>query len=110
MVVSVSNVNLIGQVCHLTNKIYREVLCISIDERMSCITLVGLARSRVSAWTPQHEIVLSRDLLGCITVEGRIPYSFTNFITTPEISGPFHISPDIYDTQITEYFLDQIYQ
>jgi hypothetical protein len=44
----------------------------------------------------QYKIVLSRDLIGWITTEGRSPRSFTNFITTPELSGPFHISPDIF--------------
>ena len=38
-------------------------------------------------------------------VEGKIHRSFTNFITTPELSGPLYISPDIYHTQITEYLL-----
>jgi hypothetical protein len=44
-------------------------------------------------------------LLGWMLVEGKILCSFTNFITIPELSGPLHISPDIYHTQITEYFL-----
>ena len=38
-------------------------------------------------------------------MEGRIPFSFTNFITNQELSGPFYISPDIFHTQITEYSL-----
>ena len=59
-------------------------------------------------WTPQnYRIVLSWDLLDWITVEGRIPCFFTNFITTPEVSGPLYISRDIYHTQITEYFLEK---
>ena len=60
--------------------------------------------------TRQYSIVLSWDLLACISVEGRIPLSFTSFITTPELSGPLYISPDVYHTQITEYSLQTIYQ
>ena len=56
-------------------------------------------------WIPPFRIVLSCALLNWMTMEGRIPFSFTNFITTPELSGPFYISPDIYHTQITEYLL-----
>ena len=49
-------------------------------------------------------------LLAWIAVEDRIPCTFTNFIATPELSGPFYISPDIYHTQITEYSLEKIYK
>ena len=113
MTVSVSNIDLMERVCHLTNKIYREVLCEEghhDHSRMSYIALGGLEHSQVSAffWTPQY--TLSWDLLGWITIEGRIPRSFTNFITAPELSGPLYISPDIYHTQITEYSLYTISQ
>ena len=57
------------------------------------------------SWTPQYRIVLSWDLLAWVLVEGKMPCSFTNFITIPELSGPLFISPDIYHTQITEYLL-----
>ena len=71
-------------------------------------TMGELDRVRLSAfyesWTPQY-IVLSWDLLAWMSMEERIPCSFTNFITTPEFSGPLYISPDIYHTQITEYSL-----
>jgi hypothetical protein len=79
---------------------------------MSYITTGELAHSQVSAVsrTSQYRIVLSWDLLGWITIEGRIPYSFTNYITTPELSGPLYVSPDIYHTQITEYFLEKIHR
>ena len=133
--VSVSNVNLMERVCLLTNKIYREMLCIKgqvgrarvgsrqeqhlndvlvemddDDERMTYITMGGLDHVEVSAfsWTPQYRIILSRDLLAWISVKGRIPSSFTNFITTPELSGRLHISTGIYHTQITEYLLEKI--
>ena len=73
----------------------------------------GLDHVQASAfsWTPspQYMIVLSWDLLDWILVEDRIPSSFTNFITTPELSGPLYISPGIYHTQITEYSLETIF-
>ena len=61
---------------------------------------------------PQYtgRIVLSWNLLCWISVENRIPCSFTNFITTPELSGPFYISPDNYHTQIIEYLLHVTYR
>jgi hypothetical protein len=110
--VFVSNVDLMERVCRLTNKIYREVLCITRDERMSYITIGG--RVRVNpfkfSWTTQYRIALSWDLLDwiLITERNRIPCSFTNFITTPEFSGLLYMSPEIYHTQITEYLLETI--
>ena len=70
----------------------------------------GLDRTQVSAlsWTPQFKIILSWDLLAWISVEGRILCSFTNFITTPELSGPLYISPGIYHSQIIECSLQKI--
>ena len=102
------------RVRHLTNKIYREMLCITRHETMTYTTIqvVGfekLEKVRTFSWTPQHSIVVSWDLLAWISVEGRIPSSFTNFITTPELSGDLYISPDIYHTQIAEYSLQIIY-
>ena len=112
MAVSISGVDLVERVCHLTNKIYREMLCITRhhDEEMTIISIAGLDRGQVSARTSKG-IGLSWYLLAWISVEGRIPCSFTNFITTSELSGPFNlfISPDIYHTQITEYSLATIY-
>ena len=72
----------------------------------------GLHHIQVSAfsWTPHYRIVLSWDLLYWITMDGRIPCSFSNFITTPELSGPLFINQDIYHTQITEYLLEKINQ
>ena len=58
---------------------------------------------------PQYKTVLSWDFLAWILVKDRIPLSFTNFITTPELSGLLYMSPDIYHTQITEYSLESIY-
>ena len=100
------------RVCHLANKIYREMLCITRHERKTYITISGLDHVRVNAlsWAPQLKILLSWDLLDWIWGERRIPYFFTSFITTPELSGPWYISPDIYHTQITEYLLESTYK
>ena len=102
------------RVCHLTNKIYQKMLYITTHERMTIITMDGLyhvhddlKRSPFSP-TSQYSIVLSWDLLAWISVEGRIPCSFTSFITTPELSGPLYISADIYHTQLTEYSLQTL--
>ena len=100
-------------VCHLINKIYREILCIARHERVTYITMGGLDYVQVSAFsTPQYRIVLSWGLLTWISESDLddSPYSFTNFITTQELSGPFYISQDIYHTQITEYLLETIFQ
>jgi hypothetical protein len=97
------------RVLHLTNKIYRGMLCITRDERMAYITVgpAGLDHVQAGAfsWNSEYKVILSWDLLDCILVDGKIPCSFTNFITTPELSGPLYISADIYHTQITEYLL-----
>ena len=99
------------RVCHLTNKIYREILFITRRERITYITMVGLDHVQVNAlsWTPQYRIVLPWDLLAWMSLENRIFSSFTNFITTPELSGPLYISSGIYHTQITEYSLETIF-
>ena len=100
------------RVCHLTNKIYREMLCTKERERMTYITMGGLGLNQIQvsafSWTAQYRIVLSQDLLDWISVENRIPSSLTYFITTPELSGPLYITPDIYHTQITEFLLHTI--
>ena len=76
---------------------------------MTYITIGGLDHIQVSTFSwipsPQYRIVLSWGLLAWLSRIDRIPSSFTNFITTPELSGPFYISRDIYHTQITEYSL-----
>ena len=117
MAVSVSNVDLMERVCHLTNKIYREMLCITSHEGNTYITLRGLNgldHDQVNR-ASQYMTLLSCDLLNWIREEGfirakdRFPYFFTKFITTPELSGPLYISPDIYHSQITEYLLESIY-
>ena len=92
----------------------REMLCITTDERMTYITIGtgGIYDFQAIAipWPTRHRIILSWDLLEWIhwiSEDGtsRIPSSFTDFITTPELSGPLYISADIYHTHITEYHL-----
>ena len=87
------------------------MLCITRHEEMTDISIDGLDHVQVSSfsWTPERRILLSWDLLSWISVEGGIPCSFTNFITTPELSGSMYIRPDIYHTQITEYSLKTIF-
>ena len=77
---------------------------------MTYITIAGLDHVQVSpfSYTPQYRIALSWELLSWIPGKDRLVLSFTNFITTPEISGPFYIETDIYHTQITEYSLGSI--
>jgi hypothetical protein len=77
---------------------------------MTYVTIAGLDHDQVSNFsgTPQYWIALSWELLAWISLMDRIPCSFTNFITTPELSGPFYIGTDIYHTQITEYSLETI--
>jgi hypothetical protein len=112
LAVSVSNVDLMERVCHLTNKIYREILCIKTHEmtRKAYITIGGLDHVQVSTFlsTREYEIVFSWELLAWISQMDGIPCSFTNFITTSDLSGPLYISADIYHTQITEYSLETI--
>ena len=104
---SVSNGDIMGRVRHLTIKIYRKMLRITRLDRTENIIIDGFdyVRYRPFSWTLRHKIVLSCALLTWMTMDGRIPFSFTNFITTQELSGRFYISPDIYHIQITEYSL-----
>ena len=106
---SVSKVDIMRRVRHLTIKIYREILCVTrdLDGTKNITMMDGFdhIECRPFSWTPRYRIVLSRGLLIWMTMEGRIPFPFTNLTTTLELSGPFYISPDIYHTQITEYSL-----
>ena len=81
---------------------------------MSIITTSGLCDIQLEfipfSPTPQYRVVLSWELLEWIMMKDRMPNSFTNFITTPELSGPLYISPAIYHSQITEYFLEKTHQ
>ena len=90
------------------------MLCITRRENMTYITMGTMGRRdldhlQVSTFSPQHRIVLSWDLLAWISMGDKNFCFFTDFITTPELSGHLYISPDIYHTQITEYSLETIY-
>ena len=109
---SVFRADIMGRVHHLTIEIYRKMLCLRSNlDGTKNITIDGLDHVQYCpyCWDPDG-IVLSCALLNLMTMEGRIPVSFTNFITTQELSGPFYISPDIYHTQITEYSLLTFYE
>ena len=80
---------------------------------MKCITIAGLNDPclpiRISS--PHDMFAISWDLLAWLLQKGdEIFCSFTNFITTAELSGPLYISADIYHTQVTEYLLETILQ
>ena len=105
--------DIMGRVRHLTIKIYPEILRITRDlDGTTKITVdeFRYVQYRAFPWTPRYRIVLSCALIKLMTMDGRIPFSFTNFITTQELSGPFYISPEIFHTQITEYSLLTIYE
>ena len=75
------------------------------------VALVGLKpRKAMRHWTA---IQISWDCyLDIVSVDSddAILHSFTDFITTPEISGPLYISPDVYHPQITEHSPETIYR
>ena len=105
---SIFKVDVMGRVRHFTIEIYQKMLRITRDlDETKNITIDGFDRVQygVLCWTPRYRIVLCCSLLDRMTMESRIPFSFTNFITNQESSGPFYISPDILHTQITEYSL-----
>ena len=107
---SIFKVDVMGRVRHFTIEIYRQMLRITRDlDKTKNITIDGFDHVQygVLYWTPRFRIVLC-SLLDWMTMEGRIPFSFTNFITNQELSGPFYISPDIFHTQITETFTADI--
>jgi len=76
--------------------------------------IVGLVRStpgfNVKAVEHWPVIQMSWELLDVVSADGGILRSFTDFITTPETSGPLYIRSDVYHTQITEYFLETLYR
>ena len=100
------------QVSLLTNKIYREILCIKTNGSIMMVALNQPDYFRFNIYTQpsQYKILLSWELLVLILMEDRIPSSFTHFITTPELSGSLYISPDVYHTLITEYTLEAIFR
>ena len=109
---SVSKVGIMGRAHHLAIEIYLKILCITRDlDGTYNITVDGFGVGGIQyRWTPQYRIVLSCELLTWMMMDGRISISFTDFITTQELSGPFYISPDIFHTQVTEYSLRTFYK
>ena len=109
VVTSVSK-DIMKRMRHLTNKIYLEMLHKkTYFGGTKYMTIDGFDDIvfRNFPWAPRCRIVISRPFLDWMTMEGRIPFSFTNFIRTQDLAtcDPFYISPDIYHTQITEYSL-----
>ena len=72
------------------------------------IIIRGLDHVQVSAFSciPEEKIVLSRDLLALISVEGRILCSFTNFITTRELFWPLVYQSGCVSYSNSEYSLE----
>ena len=105
-----SKADIMRRAHNLAIEIYPKILCITRDlDGTKNITVDGIDH-RPFSWTPPYSIVLSCTFLTWMTMDGRIPFSLTNFFTTQELSGPFYISPDIYHTQITEYSLLTFYE
>jgi len=100
--ISSYNVDLLERVRRLTNKIYRKTLCIAKNGNIT-VFFMGQPRHMSRYQQTLHYGKLSSELLVWASVEGKILSSFTDFITTPEISGALYISPDIYHTKITEF-------
>ena len=103
-----SKADIMRRAHHLAIKIYPKILCIKSDlDFTRYITIDGIASYPRFTWprSPQYKILLSYELLTWMTMDGRIPFSLTNFITTQELSRRFYVSPDIFHTQITEYSL-----
>ena len=113
-----------GRIHRLTFTIYREMLCITRDlDGTVNLTIDGFDHFQYHPfWTPPYRIVLSCTLLTWMTMDGKIPFSFTDFIITTQelLSDPLYInpdiyhtqtiSPDLYHTQITEYSLLTFYE
>ena len=95
-------------VCHLINKIYREMLYITRHEGMTIITMGGLDHVQVSAftYTSEYRIVLSWDLLAWISVEDRIPCSFAQIQSylVPCISARVFIIPKLRNIHWRQFF------
>ncbi|KAF8816497.1 hypothetical protein BYT27DRAFT_6396545 [Phlegmacium glaucopus] len=115
--VSISSINLIKRLGHLTDRIYRDILCIETHGSMSTITTCAPLREvyRIPDSRPRRPanpgvVQLSWGLLAERSMDDRISSSFTDFMITQERSGPLYISPDIYHTQITEYSLETIFR
>ncbi|KAF8816488.1 hypothetical protein BYT27DRAFT_7182040 [Phlegmacium glaucopus] len=115
--VFISSINLIERLGQITDRIHRGILCIESHGSMKTITICAPLRGvdmipETRPWRTVNPSViqLSWDLLVLESVNGRISSSFTDFMTTPERSGPLYMNPDVYHTQITEFSLGTIFQ
>ena len=104
---SESNADIMRRAHNLTIEIYPKILCITRDpdgtknitvasDKFDFIPWAITSRRNLlitSTLNLQYRIVLSCELLTWMTMDGRIPLSFINFITTQELSGPFYIQP-----------------
>ena len=106
-----SKADIMRRAHHLPIEIYPKILRITREPDGTKNITVDELIYPPPTWPPslQYGIVLSWALLRWMTMDGRIPFSLTNFITTQELSG-FYIRPDIYHTQITEYSLLTFYE
>jgi hypothetical protein len=80
--VSIYNVDLIQRLYQLTHKIYRDILCIKMNQSTMIVALVGLAsgfnRDYMGEILPHWPVIqLSWELLRFVSVEGGILSSFT---------------------------------
>ncbi|KAF8801464.1 hypothetical protein BYT27DRAFT_7147456 [Phlegmacium glaucopus] len=112
--VSTSSINVIERLGQITDRIYREILCIETHGSMTTITICApfregytIPETRPCRAANSGTVQPSWDLLALVS-PNRFFSSLTDFMTTPERSGPLHMSPDVYHTQITEYSLETI--
>ncbi|KAF8816498.1 hypothetical protein BYT27DRAFT_7182054 [Phlegmacium glaucopus] len=113
-IVSISSINLIERLGQITDRIYRQILCIETHGGMTTITMCAPIREvyMIPDTRPRRAdiVQLSWGLLVERSINGRISSFFTDFMTTPERSGSLYMSPDVYHTQITEYSLETIFR
>ncbi|KAF8816521.1 hypothetical protein BYT27DRAFT_7182095 [Phlegmacium glaucopus] len=114
--VPISSINLVERLSQVTDKIYREILCIETHGSMTSITICAPLRGAytISETRPCRAansaiVQLPWDFLVKMSLGDRILPSFTDFMTTQERSGPLYMSPDVYHTQVTEYSLESIF-
>jgi hypothetical protein len=120
MTVFIADLDLTERLRRVTDKIFRSILCIETQGNITNIAIhvplrifgpCNMAPKPLPFWAVNPGIIrLSWESLAHVSVEGRIPSLFTEFITTPERSGPLYVSPDDYHTQVTEYSLHTIFQ
>ncbi|KAF8816499.1 hypothetical protein BYT27DRAFT_7182055 [Phlegmacium glaucopus] len=110
--VSISSINLVERLGQVTDRIYRDVLCVETHGSMPTVTPRRdmIPDIRPCRTADAGVVQLSWDLLVQESVNDRISSAFTDFMTTPGRSGPLYMSPDVYHTRVTEYSLETIFQ